>query len=245
MSILSGRVAVVTGGSRGIGAAIVRRLCADGATVAFSYANSEHRALALAEELEAAGHQVLPIHADSADTSAVQRMIDTVVRSEGPIDILVNNAGILAPGTIDAVSLADFDRIMAVNVRGYFVAIHAAVPHMKAGGRIINIGSVVSDRIGRAGSALYGMSKAAVAGLTRGLAHDLGPRGITINNVQPGPTETEIVQDEAIRAQLRGMIPLGRMGQDSEIAGFVSFLAGPDSGFVNGASLTVDGGYNA
>jgi 3-oxoacyl-[acyl-carrier protein] reductase len=245
MSTLNGKIALVTGGSRGIGAAIVRRLCAEGAIVFFTYASSEARARQLEAEAEAAGQRAIAINADSADPTAVQRAVDKVVQAHGRIDILVNNAGILVLGDIAQNSIADFDRIVAVNVRGVFAAIHASVPHMQAGARIINIGSVVAERAGMPGGALYSMSKAAVAGLTRGLARDLGPRGITINTVQPGPTETEIVADESVRATLRTMIPAGRMGQDSEIADFVAYLAQPGSGFINGSALTIDGGYLA
>jgi 3-oxoacyl-[acyl-carrier protein] reductase len=245
MSSLNGKIALVTGGSRGIGAAIVRRLCSDGATVVFTYASSEERARQLEAEMEAAGRRAVALRADSANPDAVERSIAVVVRDFGRIDILVNSAGILVHKALDETSLDDFERIMGINVRAQFIAILAAQKHMGAGGRIVNIGSMVADRAGNPGVALYAMSKAAVAGLTRGLARDLGPRGITVNNVQPGPTETEIVSDESVRATLRTMIPVGRMGRDSEIAGLVAYLAGPEGGYVNGASLTIDGGFVA
>jgi 3-oxoacyl-[acyl-carrier protein] reductase len=245
MTILNGKIALVTGGSRGIGAAIVRRLSRDGATVAFTYANSPDRAQALAAEVEAAGGRALAIQADSADPGAVERSVAAVLEAFGRIDILVNNAGILVHKALDDTTLEDFERIMAVNVRAQFVAIQAAQRQMRDGGRIVNIGSMAADRAGGPDLSLYAMSKGAVAALTRGLARDLGPRGITVNNVQPGPTETEIVSDEAVRATLRSMIPVGRMGQDSEIAGLVAWLAGPESAYVNGASLTIDGGFVA
>jgi 3-oxoacyl-[acyl-carrier protein] reductase len=245
MSSLNGKIALVTGGSRGIGAAIVRRLCSDGATVVFTYASSEERARQLEAEMEAAGRRAVALRADSANPDAVERSIAVVVRDFGRIDILVNSAGILVHKALDETSLDDFERIMGINVRAQFIAILAAQKHMGAGGRIVNIGSMVADRAGSPGVALYAMSKAAVAGLTRGLARDLGPRGITVNNVQPGPTETEIVSDESVRATLRTMIPVGRMGRDSEIAGLVAYLAGPEGGYVNGASLTIDGGFVA
>jgi 3-oxoacyl-[acyl-carrier protein] reductase len=245
MSTLNGKIALVTGGSRGIGAAIVRRLSLDGATVAFTYASSADRARALEAEIEAAGGRALAILADSADPAAVERSVATVAERFGRLDILVNNAGILVHKPLDETVLDDFDRIMAINVRAQFVAVQAALPHMGAGGRIVNIGSMVADRAGGPGTSLYAMSKAAVAGLTRGLARDLGPRGITVNNVQPGPTETEIVSDEGVRAMLRTMIPIGRMGRDSEVASLVAYLAGPEAAFVNGAALTIDGGFVA
>jgi 3-oxoacyl-[acyl-carrier protein] reductase len=242
---LGGKIALVTGGSRGIGAAIVRRLSRDGATVAFTYASSPERAQALEAEVEAAGGRALAIRADSADPAAVERSVAEVVQAFGRIDILVNNAGILVHKALGDTLLEDFERIMAVNVRAQFVAIQAAQGHMGDGGRIVNIGSMVADRAGGPGIALYAMSKAAVAAMTRGLARDLGPRGITVNTVQPGPTETEIVSDEAVRATLRTMIPVGRMGRDSEIAGLVAWLAGPEAAYVNGAALTIDGGFVA
>jgi 3-oxoacyl-[acyl-carrier protein] reductase len=245
MTSLSGKTAFVTGGSRGIGAAIVRRLANDGATVAFTYVSAQDRARQLAADVEAAGGRALPIRADSADAQALQRTVAAVAAQFGRIDILVNSAGILVHKDLAETTLADYDRIAAVNVRALFVATQAAVPHMGAGGRIVNIGSMVADRAGGPGVALYAMSKAAVAGLTRGLARDLGPRGITVNNVQPGPTETEIVADESVRAHLRAQIPVGRMGQDAEIAALVAYLVGAEAGYVNGASLTIDGGFVA
>jgi 3-oxoacyl-[acyl-carrier protein] reductase len=245
MNTLHDKIAFVTGGSRGIGAAIVRRLSREGATVAFTYASSPERAHTLEAEVEATGGRALAIRADSADPRAVERSVADAVQAFGRIDILVNNAGILVQKNLDDTLLDDFERIMAVNVRAQFVAIQAAQRHMGDGGRIVNIGSIVADRAGSPGLALYAMSKAAVAAMTRGLARDLGPRGITVNNVQPGPTETEIVSDEAVRAALRTMSPVGRMGRDSEIASLVAWLAGPESAYVNGASLTIDGGFVA
>jgi 3-oxoacyl-[acyl-carrier protein] reductase len=243
-NILSGKVALVTGGSRGIGAAIVRRLAGEGAAVAFTYAASKDKAQAVAQEVTAAGGTALALHADSADVAALQQAVAATAEAFGRIDILVNNAGILIPGTVDAYDIADFDRMVAVNVRAVFVATQAAVRHMGQGGRVVNIGSVAADRTGFAGSSVYGMTKGAVASLTRGLARDLGPRGITVNAVQPGPTETDMAAEEH-REWLRPMMALGRMGQDSEIAEMVAFLAGPGSSYVTGAALTVDGGYLA
>ncbi len=245
MTSLTGKIAFVTGGSRGIGAAIVRRLAADGATVAFTYVSAHDRALQLAADIDAAGGRALPLRADSADAQALRQAIAGVAAQFGRIDILVNSAGILVHKDLAETTLEDYDRIAAVNVRALFVATQAAAPHMGQGGRIVNIGSMVADRAGSPGVALYAMSKAAVAGLTRGLARDLGPRGITVNNVQPGPTETEIVADESVRAYLRAQIPVGRMGQDAEIAGLVAYLVGNEAGYVNGASLTIDGGFVA
>ena len=240
---LAGKSALVTGGSRGIGAATVRRLASEGAAVAFTYAASDDKAAALVTEIEAGGSEALAIKADSADPEAVQRAVADTVRRFGHLDILVNNAGILLRGPVDAFSLADFDRMFAVNVRAVFAAVQAAVAHMGAGGRIITIGSVTADRTGFPGASVYGMTKAAVAALTRGLARDLGPRGITVNTIQPGPTETDMNQDENIRALLRPMLALGRLGKDSEIASLIAYLASPEASFITGAALTIDGGY--
>lgn len=245
MATLTNKIAFVTGGSRGIGAAIVRRLSSEGARVAFTYMNSEQRAHALVEDLQQAGAAITALRADSANPQELQAAVKAAVEQFGRIDILVNSAGILLHKPLADTTLDEFDRISSVNVRALFVATQAVVPHMSPGGRIVNIGSMVADRAGGPGSTLYAMTKAAVAGLTRGLARDLGPSGITVNNVQPGPTETEIVSDESVRAWLRSQIPVGRMGQDSEIASLVAYLAGPEAAFINGAALTIDGGFVA
>jgi 3-oxoacyl-[acyl-carrier protein] reductase len=245
MTTLTNKIAFVTGGSRGIGAAIVRRLSKEGASVVFTYASSAERAQALADELNAAGASVSAVRADSADPHALQAAFAAAADRFGRIDILVNSAGILVHKPLGDTTLDDYDRIAAINVRALFVATQAVTPHMGASGRIVNIGSMVADRAGGPGGTLYAMSKAAVAGMTRGLARDLGPAGITVNNVQPGPTETEIVSDESVRAYLRTQIPIGRMGQDSEIASLVAYLAGPEAAYINGAALTIDGGFVA
>jgi 3-oxoacyl-[acyl-carrier protein] reductase len=242
---LEGRVALVTGGSRGIGAAIVRRLASEGVAVAFTYAASSAAANELVADIAANGGTAVAIRADSAEPAEVQAAVAQTVQQFGRLDILANNAGIIGSGTVDTFPLADFDRILAVNVRAVFVAVQAALPHMGEGGRIVITGSVVADRTGVAGAAAYSMSKAAVAGLTRGMARDLGPRGITVNVVQPGPTETDIVSDESVREWLRPMMALGRMGGSDEVASLVAYLARPEASFITGAALTVDGGYLA
>ena len=242
---LTGKVALVTGGSRGIGAAIVRRLANDGATLAFTYVASAEKAGALASEIETAGRTPLAIRADSTDPAAVKAAVTQTVERFGRLDILANNAGILVRGMVDELDLGAFDRIIAVNVRAVFVAVQAALPHMGQGSRIINSGSVAADRSGFPGSSIYSMTKAAVAALTRGLARDLGPRGITVNAIQPGPTETEINRDENLRARLRPMMAIGRMGKDTEVASLVAYLAGPESSFITGSALNIDGGYLA
>ncbi|RVU21196.1 3-oxoacyl-ACP reductase family protein [Methylobacterium oryzihabitans] len=240
---LAGKVALVTGGSRGIGAAIVRRLSQDGAAVAFTYANSPDRAEALAAEITASGTSVTALWADSADPDAIRGAVQATVERFGRLDILVNNAGILVPGTVEDVTLADFDRQVAVNVRAPFVAAQEAARHMREGGRIISVGSVGADRSGFPGTTVYSMTKAAVASLTRGLARDLGPRGITVNTIQPGPVVSEM--SAGMEAMLTPLIALGRMGQDTEIAALAAFLSGPEAGFITGAALTADGGYLA
>jgi len=240
---LAGKSALVSGGSRGIGAATARRLAKDGAAVAFTYAVSTEKAAALVAEIEADGSEALAINADSADPKAVQRAVAQTAGRFGRLDILVNNAGILLRGPVDTFSLADFDRMIAVNVRAVFVAVQSALAHMGEGGRIITVGSVTAERSGFPGASVYSMTKAAVAALTRGLARDLGSSGITVNTVQPGPTETDMNPDENIRAMLRPMLALGRIGKDSEIASLIAYLASPEASFVTGAAFTIDGGY--
>ncbi len=245
-NMLSGKVALVTGGSRGIGAGIVKRLAREGAAVAFTYAASHVKAQQLAQSIEAGGGRVLVIHADSADAAAVQSAIDQTVENFGRLDVFVNNAGILLGGTIDQVSLHDLDEMLAVNVRSVYVGIQAAARHMAEGGRIVTIGSVVAQRSAFPGSSTYSMTKSAVAGLVRGVAVDLAPRGITVNNVQPGPTATDMNPLDGPRAEIiRNLLPVKRFGTDDEIAGLVAYLASPEAGFVTGASLTIDGGYLA
>ena len=242
---LNGKIALVTGGSRGIGAAIVRRLARDGATVVFTYAAADDRAQTLVREIAEAGATALAIKADSADVEALRAAVAQAAQRFGRIDILVNNAGILLRGVVDDYPLADFDRMVAVNVRAVFAAVQAVLPHMGQGGRIITTGSVTAERSGFPGSSVYSMTKGAVAALTRGLARDLGPRGITVNVVQPGPTETDMNAGPEIHAMLRPLMPLGRMGKDSEIASLVAYLASAEAGFITGSALTADGGYLA
>ncbi len=242
---LAGKTALVTGGYRGIGAAIVRRLASDGARVAFTYAASSAAADELVAEVVHAGGTAMAIKADSAEPGEIEAAVDRTVEALGGLDIVVNNAGILIQGTVDSYPLADFDRMLAVNVRAAFVAVQTALTHLGEGGRIIINGSVAADRTGFSGSAVYSMTKAAIAGLVRGMARDLGPRGITVNVVQPGPIETDIVSDENVRAMLRPMMALGRMGRGDEVASLVAYLARAEASFITGAALTIDGGYLA
>ena len=241
---LAGKVALVTGGSRGIGAAIVNRLAQDGAAVAFTYAASAEKAKSLVSEIQSRGAKALAIEADSAEPDAVRKAIAQTVSELGRLDILVNNAGILIGGNVDQYDLADFDRMLAVNVRAVFVAVQAALPHLEPGSRIITTGSVVADRSGFPGASVYSMTKGAVASMTRGLARDLGPRGITVNAIQPGPTDTDM-NDGSTRALVQPLMALGRTGKDTEIASLVAYLAGPEASFITGAALNIDGGYLA
>ena len=238
-----GKVALVTGGSRGIGAGIVRRLASDGASVAFTYSNSEEKALQLVREIESLGGKALALKADSAYAEALQSAVIKATESLGPLDIFVSNAGILMRGTIDTYSLEDFDRMVAINIRAAFIGIQAAARKMKDGGRIIVIGSNTAIRTAFPGGSIYSMTKAALTGLVRGAAIDLAPRAITVNNVQPGPTATDMTS--AVAEMVKPLIPLKRMGDISEIASFVSYLASEEAGFITGASLTIDGGYVA
>ncbi|PLC50252.1 oxidoreductase [Pollutimonas subterranea] len=243
---LSGKVAFVTGGSRGIGAAIVRRLARDGSAVAFTYSASRTGAEALAADIEAAGGRALALQVDSSDAAALTAAIDQAATTFGRLDVLVNNAGVALMGELDTFTLEDFDRTLAVNVRAVFVGVQEAARHMGEGGRIVTIGSTNSERMPWAGGAVYAMSKAAIVGLTRGLARDLGPRGITINNVQPGPTATDMnPADGPMAASMHGLMALERHARPEEIAGMVAYLAGPEAGMVTGSSLLIDGGFAA
>ena len=243
-AVLAGRRAVVTGGSRGIGAEIVRRLAADGAALAFTYGSSAAEADKLAAEIAADGGTSVAIQADSGDPEQVARAIDETVAQLGGLDILVNNAGVAYIGDVESLTMEQFDRLVAINVKGVFAAIQRALPHLGTIGRIINIGSINADRVPGPGLSIYAMSKAAVAGLTRGLARELGPRGITVNNIQPGPVATDMNPEVGEFADsLREVMALGRYGQPRDIASVVSYLAGPEAAYVTGANWNVDGGF--
>lgn len=244
---LTGRRALVTGGSRGIGAAIVRRLAGDGASVAFTYNSSPDRAREVVAQASESGSTVIALQADSADADAMRRAVDDTAQRLGGVDILVNNAGVAHVAPIESFPLNEFDRLVAVNVRGVFTAVQAAVPHMDRGGRIITIGSVSGDRVHVPNLSIYAMTKAAVSGLTKGLARELGPRGITVNNIAVGPTETDMnPDDDSDLARVnRESLAIGRYGQAHEIASVVAHLASPDSSYVTGATWNVDGGFNA
>jgi 3-oxoacyl-[acyl-carrier protein] reductase len=244
MTNLQGRRALVTGASRGIGAEIVRRLAADGASVAFTYGRSSAEAEKLVAEVTAGGGKVVSIQADSADAEQVAKSVDDAVTQLGGLDVLVNNAGVAVLRDVESLGLDEFDRQLAINVRAVFVAVQRAVPHLRSDGRIINIGSINADRVPAPGLAAYAMTKAAVAGLTRGLARELGPRGITVNNVQPGPIATDMNPDEGeFAASAKELMAIGRYGHPRDVAGVVGYLAGRDTGYITGANWNVDGGF--
>lgn len=243
---LSGKVALIQGGSRGIGAAIVERLAAEGASVAFTYVSSASKAQPLQDSIIAKGGKALAIQADSADADAIREAVQRTAQAFGGLDILVNNAGVLAMAPLDEFKLEDFDQTLAINIRSVFIATQEAARHMGEGGRIINIGSTNAERMPFAGGGPYAMSKAALVGLTKGLARDLGPRGITINNVQPGPVDTDMnPADGAFAESLLDLMAVRRYGRAEEIAGFVAYLAGPEAAYITGASLSIDGGFSA
>jgi 3-oxoacyl-[acyl-carrier protein] reductase len=246
MGSLSNKVALVTGGARGIGAAIAKRLSEEGAAVSITYSKSKKSAEALVTAINNDGGRALAIDADSAEAGQVKAAVDETVRTFGGLDILVNNAGILRLGWLSTYSLDDLDEIIAVNIKGLFVATQEAIRHMGKGGRVINIGSISSDYIPIGGNAAYAMTKGAVASLTRGLARDLGPFGITVNNVQPGRIDTDMVRAAvsatADKDRIIETIALQRFGTSNEVAGLVAYLASPEAAFVTGANLKIDGG---
>lgn len=245
-STLKGKVAFINGGSRGIGAASARRLASDGATVVIGYQSSAQAAEALVAEIEAAGGRASAVRADAADPLALARAIDEAAARHGRLDILVNSAGVLRLGPLSEFSLEDFDETIAVNVRGVFAASKAAAAHMGDGGRIINISSTNAGRMPFAGGAVYAMSKSALTGLAKGMARDLGSRGITVNNVNPGPVDTEMNPEGSdFATALHGLMALPRHGRAEEIAGMVAYLASPEAAFVTGADLLIDGGFAA
>jgi 3-oxoacyl-[acyl-carrier protein] reductase len=243
---LKNKVAFITGGSRGIGAAITARLANEGARVAFTYNNSDERAQVIKKEIENNGGQALAIKADSGDPVALTSAISMVVSEWGSIDILVSNAGVFIGGTIDQATINDFNQTVSVNVQSVFVAAREVLLHMKDGGRIITIGSNMADRVSMAGASLYGMSKSALIGLTKGMARDLGPKKITANLVQPGPTNTDMNPEDGPTASMQiAMTALSHYGKPGDIAGLVAFLASEESGFITGTAITIDGGTNA
>jgi len=243
---LAGKTALVTGGSRSIGAAIARRLAADGAAVALTYSASPDKAAEVVRGIEAAGGRALAIAADAGDPAAVRAAVAHTVEAFGGLDILVNNAGLALGGAIEDIAFEDYERMLAVNVTGVFVATQEAVRHMQAGGRVIHIGSSMTRYAAFPGASLYTLTKGAITGFNRSLVRDLGPKGITVNTVHPGPTDTDMNPDGGPVSRIVGPgMAVGRYGQPGEIASVVAFLAGPEAAFVTGADLVADGGFTA
>ena len=246
MPDLNNKVALVTGGSRGIGAAIALALAGNGADVAITYVSAPEKAEEVVKAIESLGRRALAIQADNLDAAAVEAAVGQAHAKLGGLDILVNSAGVFSVDTIDTATLEEYDRVMSIHVRAGFVASKAAAALMKAGGRIIFIGSNLGEKVPFPGLSIYSTSKFAVVGLTKALARDLGPRDITVNVVQPGSTDTDMnpANGEGADAQ-RALMAIPRFGKASDIAGLVAFLAGEEGRFITGASLTIDGGANS
>ncbi len=246
MSKLIGKVALVTGASRGIGAAIAKRLAADGASVAITYTKGADAAAAVVKAIEGSGVKAIAIQADATDAGAVTAAVEKTVATFGGLDVLVNNAGTAIPKKFEETTLEELDLIIDINIRGVFVTTQAALKHMNDGGRIITIGSCVGERMMTPGLVPYSATKGAVKMFTQGLSREVGSRGITVNNVQPGPIDTDLnpaAGDWA--APQKAATALNRYGTVDEVAALVAFVAGPESSYITGANLTVDGGTNA
>jgi NAD(P)-dependent dehydrogenase (short-subunit alcohol dehydrogenase family) len=245
MTELAGKRALVTGASRGIGAAIALALAEKGADVAITYERSADRAAEVVAAIEGKGRKALAIQADSADPAAVKRSVDEAARGLGGLDILVNNAAIVLYDAIADVSVERIDALLDVNVRSPVLASQAALPHLREGGRVINIGSAGAERIVGDTGTVYYMTKSALHSFTRGLARELGSRDITVNLVQPGSTDTDMNPADGESADFqRSLIPLGRYGKPEDVAAAVAFLASPAAKHITGTILTVDGGLN-
>src|SRR5712692_5092351 len=243
---LAGKVAVVTGCSRGIGAAITKRLAADGASVAFTYAKGADAAASVVKEIERRGGKAIAIQADAADADAVKAAVEKAVATFGRLDVLVNSAGTAIPKTFEETTLEEMDRVIDINIRGTFVATRAALKHMKNGGRIIMIGSSVGEHVVVPGLVPYSATKGAVKMFTQGLSREVGSRGIAVNNVQPGPIDTDLNPAGGEWAvPQKAATALDRYGHAEEVAALVAFVAGQESSYITGANLTVDGGMNA
>jgi 3-oxoacyl-[acyl-carrier protein] reductase len=243
---LEGKIALITGGSRGIGAAIAKRLAADGANVAITYTKGSAAAASVVKEIERAGGRAIAIQADAADADASKGAVEKTVAAFGRLDVLVNNAGTALPKSFEDTTLEELDRLIDVNLRGTLVATQAALKHMKNGGRIIMIGSSVGERVMVPGLVPYSATKGAVKMFTQGLSREVGSRGITVNNIQPGPIDTDLnpaAGDWAVPQKAN--TALDRYGHVEEVAALVAFVAGPEASYITGANLTVDGGTNA
>jgi len=243
---LEGKIALITGGSRGIGAAIAKRLAADGADVAITYTKGADAAASVVKEIERTGRKAIAIQADAAEADAVIAAVEKTFATFGRLDVLVNNAGTAIPKPFEEATLEEMDRVLDINVRGVYVATQAALKHMKSGGRVITIGSAVGERVAAPGLVPYAGTKGAVKMFTQALAREIGGRGITVNNVQPGPIDTELNPASGDWAvPQKAATALDRYGRVDEIAAMVAFVAGPESSYITGANLTVDGGMNA
>jgi 3-oxoacyl-[acyl-carrier protein] reductase len=243
---LAGKVALVTGGSRGIGAAIAKRLARDGASVAITYSKGVDAASSVVKEIERGGGKALAIQADAADADAVRNAVEKTVANFGRLDVLVNNAGTAIPKPFEETTLEEMDRVIDINIRGVFAATHSALKHMKSGGRIIMVGSCVGERVLTPGLVPYSATKGAVKMFAQGLSREVGSRGITVNNVQPGPIDTDLNPASGDWATpQKAATALNRYGHVDEVAALVAFVAGPESSYITGANLTVDGGTNA
>jgi 3-oxoacyl-[acyl-carrier protein] reductase len=243
---LEGKIALITGGSRGIGAAIAKRLATDGAKVAITYSKGADAAASVVKEIERNGGKAIAIQADATDADAVKSAVDKTAARFGRLDVLVNNAGTAIPKPFEETTLEEMDRVLDINVRGVFIATQAALKHMKNGGRIIMIGSSVGEHVVVPGLVPYAATKGAVKIFSQALSRELGSRGITVNNVQPGPIDTELNPATTEWAvPQKAATALNRFGHVDEIAAMVSFVAGPESSYITGANLTVDGGMNA
>jgi 3-oxoacyl-[acyl-carrier protein] reductase len=246
MNQLEGKIALITGGSRGIGAAIAKRLASDGAKVAITYSKGADAAAAVIKEIERDGGKAIAIQADATNAEAAKAAVEKTVEMFGGLDILVNNAGTAIPKTFEETTLEEMDRLLDINVRGVFIATQAALKHMKRGGRIIMIGSAVGERVMTPGLVPYAATKGAIKIFTQALSRELGSRGVTVNNVQPGPIDTELNPATSEWAvPQKAATALDRYGHVDEIAAMVAFVAGPESSYITGANLTVDGGMNA
>lgn len=246
MKNLNGKRALVTGGSRGIGAAIAKALAENGADVAITYERSAERAAVVVTTIEGEGRRGIAIQADSADPAAIRRAVAATVDALGGLDILVNSAAVAREGMVADITLADLQALLDVNVRAPLLFAQAAIPHLTSGGRIISIGSVLAERVPFAGATAYSMSKSALLAFTRGLSRELGPNGVTVNLVQPGSIDTDMNPADGPNADFqRSLASLGRYGKASEIANVVAFLASPAADFITGTSLTADGGFSA
>jgi 3-oxoacyl-[acyl-carrier protein] reductase len=246
MAILTNKTALVTGASRGIGAAIAKRLAADGASVAITYTKGADAAAKVVKDIERSGGKAIAIQADATDAKAVVAAVEKTVATFGRLDILVNNAGTAIPKPFEEVTLEEMDQVINLNLRGVFIATQAALKHLQDGGRIITIGSCVGERVMTPGLVTYAATKGAVKMFVQGLSREVGARGITVNNIQPGPIDTDLNPSSGDWATPQiANTALKRYGHVEDVAALVAFVAGPEAGYITGASLTVDGGTNA